>query len=252
MHLVRLSRQLCVLASLSLLVVCYCSIDYDLHDDARFIVSVAADVPDESTQACEADERSQQMKDNLGNSYLCCYPPVLPVNTSEADAKTPPQVEASAAELLAPLVGWCTVLTEDWWTYEVCYEKEVQQYHAEDGKVLTAYHLGYYQPDDEASVETLTLHGKGTKFLAQQYVNGSDCELARKQRSTEVRYTCGQDDKSIIQSVREVESCSYVVTILTPLLCAHDDFVSVEPPPQEIHCRQLPDSAPSPDAHVDL
>ncbi|RMZ55408.1 hypothetical protein APUTEX25_003532, partial [Auxenochlorella protothecoides] len=146
--------------------------------------------------------------------------------------------------------GWCTVLTEDWWTYEVCYEKEVQQYHAEDGKVLTAYHLGYYQPDDEASVETLTLHGKGTKFLAQQYVNGSDCELAPKQRSTEVRYTCGQDDKSIIQSVREVESCSYVVTILTPLLCAHDDFVSVEPPPQEIHCRQLPDSAPSPDAHM--
>lgn len=78
MHLARLSRQLCVLASLSLLVVCHCSIDYDLHDDARFTVSVAAAVPGEiKIMRCDGSGGGGRVSCVSARGYVILQPIIM-------------------------------------------------------------------------------------------------------------------------------------------------------------------------------
>ena len=45
----------------------------------------------------------------------------------------------------APLAeGHCFYRVEEWWTYELCYRKQLRQYHKEGGRVVSQYLLGRY------------------------------------------------------------------------------------------------------------
>lgn len=54
----------------------------------------------------------------------------------------------------------------------------------------------------------------------------------------QVRYVCngGASMDSVISSIQEPSSCSYLITISTPRLCKHPDFRSVPPPVSAIKC----------------
>uniref|UniRef100_G1U2W0 Endoplasmic reticulum lectin n=1 Tax=Oryctolagus cuniculus TaxID=9986 RepID=G1U2W0_RABIT len=124
--------------------------------------------------------------------------------------------------------------TKDWWTYEFCYGRHIQQYHMEDSEIKgEVLYLGYYQSafdwDDETAKASKQHRLK--RYHSQTYGNGSKCDLNGRPREAEVRFLC--DDSAgisgdYIDRVDEPLSCSYVLTIRTPRLCPHP---LLRPPP---------------------
>ncbi|XP_006859557.1 PREDICTED: protein OS-9 isoform X7 [Chrysochloris asiatica] len=124
--------------------------------------------------------------------------------------------------------------TKDWWTYEFCYGRHIQQYHMEDteikGEVL---YLGYYQSAFDWNDETAkaSKQHRLKRYHSQIYGNGSKCDLNGRPREAEVRFLCDEGagiSGDYIDRVDEPLSCSYVLTIRTPRLCLHP---LLRPPP---------------------
>uniref|UniRef100_A0A8D2D4I3 Endoplasmic reticulum lectin n=1 Tax=Sciurus vulgaris TaxID=55149 RepID=A0A8D2D4I3_SCIVU len=124
--------------------------------------------------------------------------------------------------------------TKDWWTYEFCYGRHIQQYHMEDSEIKgDVLYLGYYQSafdwDDETAKASKQHRLK--RYHSQTYGNGSKCDLNGRPREAEVRFLCDEGASisgDYIDRVDEPLSCSYVLTIRTPRLCPHP---LLRPPP---------------------
>ncbi|KAF1496819.1 Protein OS-9, partial [Eudyptula minor novaehollandiae] len=131
--------------------------------------------------------------------------------------------------------------TKDWWTYEFCYGKHIQQYHVEESEVKgDVLFLGYYQSafdwDDETAKASKQHRLK--RYHSQSYVNGSRCDLTGRAREAEVRFLCEEGAGDYIARVDEPQSCSYVLTVHTTRICHHP---FLRPPagaaPQPILCQ---------------
>ncbi|NXR76275.1 OS9 protein, partial [Pycnonotus jocosus] len=137
--------------------------------------------------------------------------------------------------------GLCSPQTKDWWTYEFCYGRHIQQYHLEEseikGDVLV---LGYYQSafdwDDETA--KASKQHQLRRYHSQSYVNGSRCDLTGRAREAEVRFLCEEGAGDYIARVDEPQSCSYVLTVHTTRIC-HHPFLRPAPglAPQPIRCQ---------------
>ena len=102
-----------------------------------------------------------------GQKYRCSLP-VMP----EADADDGDKDEykdTDIAKLLRPLEdGPCLYKTKDWWTYEICYNRAVKQYHMENDKPVGAVLvLGVHSPELDTWAET------NKTYQPQWYTNGS-------------------------------------------------------------------------------
>ncbi|XP_029140212.1 protein OS-9 [Protobothrops mucrosquamatus] len=145
------------------------------------------------------------------------------------------------SELLKPMeAAPCLIKTKDWWTYEFCYGKHIQQYHVEESEVKgDILYLGYYQSAFDWDNETAkaSKQHKLKRYHSQTYVNGSKCNLNGKPRETEVRFLCEEGSGDYIARVDEPQSCSYVLTIHTTRIC-HHPFLRLPSTatPQSIRC----------------
>ncbi|KAM6473701.1 protein OS-9 isoform 1-T1 [Liasis olivaceus] len=145
------------------------------------------------------------------------------------------------SELLKPMeAAPCLIKTKDWWTYEFCYGKHIQQYHIEESEIKgDILYLGYYQSAFDWDNETAkaSKQHKLKRYHSQTYVNGSKCNLNGKPREAEVRFLCEEGSGDYIARVDEPQSCSYVLTIHTTRICHHP---FLRPPstatPQTIRC----------------
>ncbi|NWV31050.1 OS9 protein, partial [Grantiella picta] len=149
---------------------------------------------------------------------------------------------SGVAELLRPMgTAPCLLKTKDWWTYEFCYGRHIQQYHLEEseikGDILV---LGYYQSafdwDDETA--KASKQHQLRRYHSQSYVNGSRCDLTGRAREAEVRFLCEEGAGDYIARVDEPQSCSYVLTVHTTRIC-HHPFLRPSPglAPQPIRCQ---------------
>ncbi|XP_062827150.1 protein OS-9 isoform X1 [Anolis carolinensis] len=145
------------------------------------------------------------------------------------------------SELLKPMeAAPCLIKTKDWWTYEFCYGKHIQQYHMEESEIKgDILYLGYYQSAFDWDNETAkaSKQHKLKRYHSQTYVNGSKCNLNGKPREAEVRFLCEEGAGDYIARVDEPQSCSYVLTVHTTRICHHP---FLRPPstatPQTIRC----------------
>ncbi|KAH3689508.1 hypothetical protein DPMN_191524 [Dreissena polymorpha] len=71
------------------------------------------------------------------------------------------------------------------------------------------------------------------RYHTQQYVNGTKCELNQKLRKTEVRFVCEEGTADYIHRLDEPETCSYIMTIHTMLIC-HHPFMKPPTPSQSV------------------
>jgi hypothetical protein len=90
-------------------------------------------------------------------------------------------------------------------------------------------------------VDPSDVTGSG-RYVAQQYVGGEACELTGQLRHAEVRFTCGAGGDTLLASVKELASCSYVVTITSPRLCKHPAFQQQHEPAALIQCHPVPEA----------
>ncbi|XP_068853712.1 protein OS-9 isoform X1 [Aphelocoma coerulescens] len=174
--------------------------------------------------------------------YECRLPPAA-VGPPPGPPRDPRLYNGSGvAELLRPMgTAPCLLKTKDWWTYEFCYGRHIQQYHLEEseikGDILV---LGYYQSafdwDDEAA--KASKQHQLRRYHSQSYVNGSRCDLTGRAREAEVRFLCEEGAGDYIARVDEPQSCSYVLTVHTTRIC-HHPFLRPSPglAPQPIRCQ---------------
>ncbi|XP_021569474.1 protein OS-9 isoform X8 [Carlito syrichta] len=134
--------------------------------------------------------------------YECRLPAGAIHFQREREEEAPAYQGPGIPELLSPMRDApCLLKTKDWWTYEFCYGRHIQQYHMEDSEVKgEVLYLGYYQSAFDWDDET-------AKFLCDEGAGISG---------------------DYIDRVDEPLSCSYVLTIRTPRLCPHP---LLRPPP---------------------
>eukprot|EP00884_Botryococcus_braunii_P001004 jgi/Botrbrau1/10904/Bobra.0025s0077.1 len=141
-------------------------------------------------------------------------------------------------ELLKVLEGQCFYRVEDWWTYELCINKHVRQFHKEQDRLMSEYKLGLYNDEksDLNKIRTDRSPLSEPHYVSQMYDNGEVCDLTDIPRSTEVRYVCSEEGDRL-SAIREPSTCHYVITLSTPRLCPHPAFRRAEPPQISILCR---------------
>eukprot|EP00730_Choanoeca_flexa_P012545 TRINITY_DN4379_c0_g1_i1.p1 TRINITY_DN4379_c0_g1~~TRINITY_DN4379_c0_g1_i1.p1 ORF type:complete len:654 (+),score=129.01 TRINITY_DN4379_c0_g1_i1:1-1962(+) len=124
--------------------------------------------------------------------------------------------------------GACLMLTQGWWTYKVCSQTNVTQFHLNakgEQKQLTS--LGTY-----STLQSQVHHTK--------YVNGSYCELGQRNRSSTVEFICDQTAKQPrIAEVSEPMTCVYHFKVATMSICSRPK------PPVSISCSAAQSSSPS-------
>lgn len=117
----------------------------------------------------------------------------------------------------------------------MCYKQHVRQFHndAATNKLVSEYLLGNYDPaGDQPAVQadsTLGTEGLSTmpsRYVAQRYTNGEACDVTDEPRlrSTEVRFVCAADGRDLLVGVTEPQTCQYVITVATKVLCRHEAF----------------------------
>ncbi|XP_062931533.1 protein OS-9 isoform X6 [Cynocephalus volans] len=170
--------------------------------------------------------------------YECRLPAGAIHFQREREDEAPAYQGPGIPELLSPMRDApCLLKTKDWWTYEFCYGRHIQQYHMEDSEIKgEVLYLGYYQSafdwdDETAKVAGASKQHRLKRYHSQTYGNGSKCDLNGRPREAEVRFLCDEGagiSGDYIDRVDEPLSCSYVLTIRTPRLCPHP---LLRPPP---------------------
>ena len=131
-------------------------------------------------------------------------------NNNNSDGSDP-----SPASLLRSLEGACLYRIEDsWWTYELCFERHVRQFHREGpGGASAEFWLGKWGGGGEGGSSSSGSSGSGSSgsstqynvsisrdrssplgeasFVSSTYGGGDPCDLlAGRPRRAEVRYVC--------------------------------------------------------------
>lgn len=149
----------------------------------------------------------------------------------------------------------CVKRMEGWWTYELCLNANIRQYHAEDDKTTAEFVLGKFDHlENENMVKTgqtlvhehidTTDHAMMPALL-QIYNGGTPCqgELDETvQRESKVYIFC--DEKTVdtfqILNIGETQTCQYSIQISTAAVCDHPHFISssanTENQSEIIHC----------------
>ena len=154
-----------------------------------------------------------------------------------SSANDPSTTEKSPEEMVNELGDFCVYRVEEWWTYELCYKKSAQQYHAQNNKVVDRYHLGNYSAPNSDMVAAPLEDGEGIKYVHQKYLGGAPCSVTGSNRSVEVRFVCGRGAQTmLLLEVREPQSCAYVFIVSVPRLCKHSFFKDRVPTVTPIVC----------------
>nr|XP_033793049.1 protein OS-9 isoform X2 [Geotrypetes seraphini] len=173
--------------------------------------------------------------------YECKLPALAVKFHQDRDEDSHAYSGMGISDLLRPMeAAPCLIKTKDWWTYEFCYGKYIQQYHIEESEVKgDILYLGYYQSEFDWNNETAkaSKHHRLKRYHSQMYINGSKCDLNGQSRETEVRFMCEEGSGDYIARVDEPQSCSYVLTVHTTRIC-HHPFLRLPSTatPQSIKC----------------
>lgn len=139
----------------------------------------------------------------------------------------------------------CLYYRPGWFTFEICYQKRIQQYHLQEEqtkdkpprvkqRITQLFNLGTW---DGQSLTIMKGSTPDKSYAKALYIDGTNCDLTGKPRTSTVHYKCNRDIKDTrVELFQELETCVYLFVIATNTLCEHEDF---KPPPlstKEIIC----------------
>jgi endoplasmic reticulum lectin 1 len=160
--------------------------------------------------------------------------------------------------LLKKLKDKCLRRLDVYWSYELCIDQHVRQYHedvvttkkGEKEKDVTEHFLGRSKKilaqrgDDDlmnpqkttTATPTFQYEGKTRAYYSELYSGGDSCDLTGNPRTTEVRYICDKEALHAMGSMQEQSICNYLVVVHTSLLCSHPDFLTQTAVTHKIAC----------------
>lgn len=144
-------------------------------------------------------------------------------------------------DIVKTLKGQCILKVEGWWTYEFCFEKHVQQFHAASegtlGRRVSEFTLGLFSEGATLALQRKAAPGAAPAALRQAYDSGTSCDLTKEARHAEVTFTCVEGQKgNTLVSVQETATCVYDVVVAMQQLCKHPYFKKTEEKIQVIAC----------------
>ncbi|KAL3690127.1 hypothetical protein R1sor_016436 [Riccia sorocarpa] len=216
----------------------------------------------DSPYATAPNQEVIPMTDRDGRRYMCALTEPLSQNGRKEEGQQngsnvglvteARSTRKTPEELLSALEEKCLIRQEGWWTYELCYNANIVQFHIDPSskKKTQEFVLGRF--DEEA---TAALHRDrayaflqkdprsetaAQRYHAHLYTNGTRCDLTNEPRETEVRFVCSSETgKAYIHSIKEAPSCKYTVIFHVPMLCDHPLFREEQPPWVMIHCNEV-------------
>lgn len=196
--------------------------------------------------------RTVTMTDTNGKRFQCHLPDGGEDEGMDS-ADKPIDASKAPSELLDTLGTSCFFRVEGWWTYELCYNKHVRQFHQEREAVTSEFFLGHYdaaathayqQRLGQDYLEEAGSTGAQQRFHVHIYTNGTECDLTRERRQTEVRFACSSEStNNLLVSIKEPTTCHYTLIFYTPMLCANHHFKQQEHPVRYINCHATHEEA---------
>lgn len=194
---------------------------------------------------------------NLGGRKYLCHIPAdnftdpnnAPVSTEIDFVKAKSRaLELLGSELTSATSHECIYYSTGYWTYEVCFDRGVRQFHPK-GIVMTGdgvpepvdpsqtYTLGRFVPSTQLMVRS---NGE-VAYVSQTLYGGTVCDLTGEERAIEIKYYCKPEiEDEMISNIKEIRTCNYELTIYTPKLCQDVAFI---PPKEsisnEITCQKI-------------
>ena len=169
----------------------------------------------------KTQRRTVHLADRAGRPFECSIPAVAAADEEGGDDNNNSGSDLpSPVSLLRSLEGTCLYRVEDsWWTFELCFERHVRQFHREGGGsgtgggaggVASEFWLGKWEsgaadpatadaassPPSPSSVPpshyNVSISGGGAdSFVSSIYSGGDPCDLlGGKPRRTEVKFVC--------------------------------------------------------------
>lgn len=156
--------------------------------------------------------------------------------------------------LLSSIRERCIIRMEQYWSYEICFNKKLRQYHEDQvadasgkkARKISEHLLGEAGPSQKQPIAAQReppagrtaaenerppqfLH-KGTMvpYYSEEFGSGDICDLTGRPRRTEVRYVCDPDALHVFESISETSTCMYLAVVHTNVLCAHPLYSSVQ------------------------
>lgn len=188
-----------------------------------------------------------------GTRFNCTLPRV---EASASSGQTPNVPRPSVVSLLAPLKHNCLYRLEGWWTYEYCRGRWVQQFHQEGDERIAAFTLGLAppeDPDEESARRRVETEEGPREVYSELHADGTICDITGKPRTVQLDFYCSPETRTgMLVSLKEPSTCNYLLSVATPLLCAHPEFKVEEKAEQAIICRELPPQAEDEDDSNDV
>nr|CAX69838.1 XTP3-transactivated gene B protein precursor [Schistosoma japonicum] len=197
-----------------------------------------------------------KVRTTVGEIYEC-YIPILLHDTQEYERQN--SVPVDEKTILQPLFSEhpCVVRSEAYWSYELCHNQYIKQFHEErkSGKSspVQEYYLGHYYPSSKTERDrstkdnqpkSVTLGEHSYPYYEVNYVDGTLCDLNQQHRTTTVMYICHESTIGQIVDVSEVRTCHYQVVFATKFLCSIPLYEQKRAHTNPISCHSK-DSSPS-------
>jgi protein OS-9 len=223
----------------------------DLNDVSYTIEFIPAGVIGDKAKPISTDRWTVMTATN-GTKYDCLLPEAdgdglredpLKRRDKLVDTVVPVSVKTIVGNILKE---FCVIRGTGWWVYEMCWPRQVRQYHADaHNRIETEYMLGMGPSHkiekgatDELRYGYSPVHGM---YIAARFYNGTACDLTGKQRWTEVRLSCMHEEDesgslgSLVDAI-EVETCVYTVNVKHAKLCDIPELRKEQKPVHTISC----------------
>eukprot|EP00238_Polyblepharides_amylifera_P005546 CAMPEP_0196583650 /NCGR_PEP_ID=MMETSP1081-20130531/44206_1 /TAXON_ID=36882 /ORGANISM="Pyramimonas amylifera, Strain CCMP720" /LENGTH=430 /DNA_ID=CAMNT_0041904599 /DNA_START=120 /DNA_END=1412 /DNA_ORIENTATION=+ len=227
-------------------------------NDPKYIIAMNTKPSKDLDKVVGPSANTVNMTNAEGQRFVCVLPtPDGEDHEIDGDAGARQSADSrskratSPQESLRALGSTCFFRVEGWWTYELCIDKHVRQFHQEKDSVVSEFFLGHF---DEAATarhvgtnlgageyaEDTSSTGAIYRYHSHIYTNGTACDLTDKLRQTEVRYACNSESATHqVVSIKEPTTCHYVLIFYTPLLCTHPSFQAPKLPVSYINCHAV-------------
>lgn len=215
----------------------------------------------------DATEVSYEEMSLDGQRFLCEIPRVDFDNRNQTKVNEPNEDEEKkelaratdrGLELLRELEGKCMYYVSGWWSYSLCYKRQIKQFHAlpagggvpgyppMEDPTTHSFVLGRFPRKDDrndideepmqkrTTTDVAELQTKGgSRYLVQKLEGGTVCDLTGKSRKIEIQFHCHPQSTDRIGWIKELTTCSYLMVVYTPRLC--NDVAFLPPQQDEVH-----------------
>ncbi|XP_019851529.1 PREDICTED: endoplasmic reticulum lectin 1-like isoform X2 [Amphimedon queenslandica] len=204
----------------------------------------------------EASASGQELLTTFDNEqYKCTIPTQLLSDKEENEISSDallPHV------LLEPILlsDDCVILVDGYWSYEMCYGKQLRQFHEERNQEelkVVEYNLGKFNKLEAAAPPnpppTWPYLNIDYPYYEVSLSDGSPCDIKDDMgRTTKVMIICDPEHRtaSSLVMVKETSTCQYEAVIATKSLCKNKAYRVKDEPVHSIQCLPVKDSPSKP------